>query len=55
MVALKLSGSVARLLTTKVVVPPATLYRERIQDGMVRDLSVQRPAGHVGVEGMVIA
>jgi len=50
--ALRLSGSTARLFTTKVVVPSVTWYCESTQDGIVKDLSVQRPAGHVGVDGM---
>ena len=45
----------ARLLTLKDVVPLETLYCEIIQLGIVRDLSVQRPAGQVGTAGISMA
>lgn len=48
-------GSAARLSTLKVVTPPETSYSERIQLGMVSDLSVHLPDGQVGAAGMLIA
>jgi hypothetical protein len=55
MSAIKPVSTAARLVTLKVVVPPETMYLEKIQLGMVSDLSVQRSEAQVGTRGMSIA
>lgn len=49
-----LLDSYARFATTKEALPATTLYLVMSQLGIVRDLSVQRPEGHIGVGGMVM-